>query len=256
MFRVLGFGFRASGFGIRDSGSGFGFRVSGFGVRVSGFEFRVSCFGVRVSGFGCRVSGFGFRDSGFGFRDSGFGFRVSGFGFRGSGFGFRVSGFGLRGSRFGFILLGSGARGLYSGFRFGGWVSGFGVYCSCVTEPRGVPFLVVSVWGLGFGVSGFRVGGILIWRYRPPIWRYRPPLDLAVSEASHDGGDQARGAHCRRAHILSPKSFKYKLPKLFKLNMFPDEPREALRGGIPGSFLEPLGRSWSHFVGMLEASED
>ena len=27
-------------------------------------------------------------------------------------------------------------------------------------------------------------------------------------------------------------------------------PREALRGGIPGSFLEPLGRSWSHFVGI------
>ena len=28
------------------------------------------------------------------------------------------------------------------------------------------------------------------------------------------------------------------------------DPREALSGGIPGSFLEPLGRSWSHFVGI------
>ena len=27
-------------------------------------------------------------------------------------------------------------------------------------------------------------------------------------------------------------------------------PQKALRGGIPGSFLEPLGRSWSHFVGI------
>ena len=27
-------------------------------------------------------------------------------------------------------------------------------------------------------------------------------------------------------------------------------PREALRGGIPGSFVEPLVRSWSHFVGI------
>ena len=28
------------------------------------------------------------------------------------------------------------------------------------------------------------------------------------------------------------------------------EPQKTLRGGIPGSFLEPLARSWSHFVGM------
>ena len=27
-------------------------------------------------------------------------------------------------------------------------------------------------------------------------------------------------------------------------------PQKALRGGIPRSFLEPLGRSWSRFVGM------
>ena len=27
-------------------------------------------------------------------------------------------------------------------------------------------------------------------------------------------------------------------------------PQKALRGGIPGSFLEPLGGSWSHFVGI------
>jgi hypothetical protein len=27
-------------------------------------------------------------------------------------------------------------------------------------------------------------------------------------------------------------------------------PRKPLRGGIPGSFLEPLVRSWSHFVGI------
>ena len=27
-------------------------------------------------------------------------------------------------------------------------------------------------------------------------------------------------------------------------------PREALRGGIKRSFLEPLGRSWSHFMGI------
>ena len=27
-------------------------------------------------------------------------------------------------------------------------------------------------------------------------------------------------------------------------------PREALRGAIPWSFLEPLGRSLSHFVGI------
>ena len=26
-------------------------------------------------------------------------------------------------------------------------------------------------------------------------------------------------------------------------------PQKALCGGIPGSFLEPLARSWSHFVG-------
>ena len=30
----------------------------------------------------------------------------------------------------------------------------------------------------------------------------------------------------------------------------PLEPQKALRGGIPGLFLEPLGRSWSHFVGI------
>ena len=29
-----------------------------------------------------------------------------------------------------------------------------------------------------------------------------------------------------------------------------DTPREALREGIPWSFLEPLGRYWSHFVGI------
>ena len=27
-------------------------------------------------------------------------------------------------------------------------------------------------------------------------------------------------------------------------------PQKALRGGIPGSLLEPLVRSWSHFVGI------
>ena len=27
-------------------------------------------------------------------------------------------------------------------------------------------------------------------------------------------------------------------------------PREVLRGGIRGSFLEPLARFWSHFVGI------
>ena len=27
-------------------------------------------------------------------------------------------------------------------------------------------------------------------------------------------------------------------------------PQKALRGGIPRSFLEPLGHSWSHFVGI------
>jgi WD40 repeat protein len=27
-------------------------------------------------------------------------------------------------------------------------------------------------------------------------------------------------------------------------------PQKALRGGIPGAVLEPLGRSWSHFVGI------
>ena len=30
----------------------------------------------------------------------------------------------------------------------------------------------------------------------------------------------------------------------------PSGPRVALRGGIQGSFLEPLGRAWSHFVGI------
>jgi len=29
-----------------------------------------------------------------------------------------------------------------------------------------------------------------------------------------------------------------------------DKPRVALRGGIPWSFLGPLGRSWSHYVGI------
>jgi len=28
------------------------------------------------------------------------------------------------------------------------------------------------------------------------------------------------------------------------------KPQKALCGGIPGSFLEPLARSWSRFVGM------
>jgi hypothetical protein len=28
------------------------------------------------------------------------------------------------------------------------------------------------------------------------------------------------------------------------------KPQKALCGGIPGAFLEPLGRSWSHFVGI------
>ena len=27
-------------------------------------------------------------------------------------------------------------------------------------------------------------------------------------------------------------------------------PQKELRGGIPGAVLEPLGRSWSHFVGI------
>ena len=27
-------------------------------------------------------------------------------------------------------------------------------------------------------------------------------------------------------------------------------PQKALRGGIPGAVLEPLGRSWSHFVAI------
>jgi len=33
-------------------------------------------------------------------------------------------------------------------------------------------------------------------------------------------------------------------------------PREALCGGIPGSFLEPLVRSWSHFVGIYRQKKD
>ena len=28
------------------------------------------------------------------------------------------------------------------------------------------------------------------------------------------------------------------------------DPRETLRGGIPGAVFEPLVRSWSHFVGI------
>ena len=30
----------------------------------------------------------------------------------------------------------------------------------------------------------------------------------------------------------------------------PVSPQKALRGGVPGAVLEPLGRSWSHFVGI------
>ena len=32
--------------------------------------------------------------------------------------------------------------------------------------------------------------------------------------------------------------------------LYATSPRETLRGGIPGAVLEPLVRSWSHFVGI------
>ena len=47
----------------------------------------------------------------------------------------------------------------------------------------------------------------------------------------------------------APLLIHHNLDSLFYVRTVPcARPREALRGGIPGSFLEPLGRSWSHFV--------
>jgi hypothetical protein len=38
--------------------------------------------------------------------------------------------------------------------------------------------------------------------------------------------------------------------RLLARRLFARAPQKALCGGIPGSFLEPLARSWSHFVGI------
>ena len=35
-----------------------------------------------------------------------------------------------------------------------------------------------------------------------------------------------------------------------KLEAFIDTPQKALCGGLPDPYLEPLTRSWSHFVGI------
>ena len=52
--------------------------------------------------------------------------------------------------------------------------------------------------------------------------------------------------HCHHNGVCSlARDYPIRLP-----SRYPTKPREALRGGIPWSFLEPLGRSWSHFVGI------
>ena len=51
-----------------------------------------------------------------------------------------------------------------------------------------------------------------------------------------------------KVHIVWPPpqpSAPNPCPK--KLNL---KPQKAFREGIPGAVLEPLGRSWSHFVGI------
>ena len=45
--------------------------------------------------------------------------------------------------------------------------------------------------------------------------------------------------------FIEPEHFLYIL-----VRMRLPQPQKALSGGIPTSFLEPLGRSWSHFVGI------
>ena len=51
-------------------------------------------------------------------------------------------------------------------------------------------------------------------------------------------------------HCLEVISREY-WPSVLCLERFkPEVPRETLRGGIPGAVLEPLVRSWSHFVGI------
>ena len=49
--------------------------------------------------------------------------------------------------------------------------------------------------------------------------------------------------------------------RLLPLELEMPVPQKALSGGIPRSFLEPLGRSWSHFVGiyrqkLMKSSKD
>ena len=54
---------------------------------------------------------------------------------------------------------------------------------------------------------------------------------------------------------LAPWKFEFSFPGSLTSTLHLEQswtvwPRGALRGGIPVSFLEPLCRSWSHFVGI------
>ena len=52
----------------------------------------------------------------------------------------------------------------------------------------------------------------------------------------------------RVGHYLDPQTRK---PLIVKLDeQLLEVPQKALCGGIPGAVLEPLVRSWSHFVGI------
>ncbi len=130
--------------------SGFGVRFQYFGGRVQGFGVGVWHFGVRFQGFGFRVWDFSGRVQGLQIQGSGF--RFEGSGFRGQGF---VFGFRVQGSRVSDAKFRVSCRNVRPEFGF--VVGGVGVGLErCGFRARGVAFRVEGSY-LGVGVE--HVGG-------------------------------------------------------------------------------------------------
>ena len=62
--------------------------------------------------------------------------------------------------------------------------------------------------------------------------------------------DPYNGSQVRLFLSLSELDFQIDVLKSFKDATSSLRPQKALCGGIPCPFLEPLARSWSHFVGI------
>ena len=78
------------------------------------------------------------------------------------------------------------------------------------------------------------------------------PFDAFKPPKLRSGRGFSHSFHPEGGHSLLCEQLTTHLPQASEC----DAPRKALRGGIPWSFLEPLGRSWRHFVGIYRQKND